>query len=181
MVEKELGRATIVYEHPREGTVERTVQNEHLAYFQDHWIVKQEDGEAGTGDDSMHDGKRRNDDAPSHDAHDEGDQGHDAHGGDQDADADAHEHGVDEEGHDVVRRIPVQRVHYVDRTVDEFEAEVSTLKNQVQSFADDLRTKFLGGREERERGTNAAGRGESESVRIDVDSADTGDETSPTR
>ena len=46
MVEEDLGEATIVYEGP-DGTVEETVDNEHVAYFQDHWIVKTGENEAG--------------------------------------------------------------------------------------------------------------------------------------
>jgi len=88
--------ARIVYEDPVEGTVERDVENEHLAYFQDHWILK-------TGE---------------------------------------------RDGRDVIRRIPVDRVHYVERTVPEFADEVSTLKSRVESVADDLREKFRTGREE---------------------------------
>lgn len=114
MVDEDLGEATIVYEDPDEGTVERTVQNEYLAYFQDHWIVRT---------------------------------------------------GEDDEGRDLVRRIPRSRVHYVERTVEEFEEEVSTLKNRVQSAADDLRSRLLGDDESSER----------ESITVSV--ADDDDET----
>jgi len=84
----------IVYETPDEGTVERMVDNERIAYFQDHWIVKLDEDEAGN---------------------------------------------------DIVRRIPLQRVHYVERSVEEFEDEVKTLRNQVESFAKDLQSTLLGG------------------------------------
>lgn len=132
MVETELGKATILYEDPNEGTVEETVDNEHVAYFQDHWIVK-------TGE------------------HDE--------------------------GHDMVRRIPAQRVYFVERNVEEFEEEVRTLRNQVQSLADgiglqvqtlrdrvetvtgELQTELLGGAE-RSEGT------ESGVHRIDIEDGD---------
>lgn len=132
MVETDLGKATILYEDPDEGTVEETVENEHIAYFQDHWIVK-------TGE------------------HDE--------------------------GHDVVRRIPAQRVYFVERSVEEFEEEVRTLRNQVQSLADDiglqvqtlrdrvetvtggLQTEFLGGAERTE-GTDSGVH------RIDIEDSD---------
>lgn len=87
MAETEFGMATIVYEDPNEGTVEETVNNEHIAYFQDHWIIK------------------------------------------------TNEH---DEGHDVVRRIPAQRVYYVERNVEAFEEEVRTLRNQFQSIADGI-------------------------------------------
>ncbi|WP_435364837.1 hypothetical protein [Haloarchaeobius sp. DYHT-AS-18] len=93
MVDRELGQAVIVYDDPDGETVEKTVENEHIAYFQDHWILK-------TGE---------------------------------------------EDGRDLVRRIPIQRVHYVERSVEQFEREVSTLRDQVQSVADDLRSKLLGG------------------------------------
>ena len=90
-IQRDLGTATIVYEDPEEGTVRKTIPNEHVAYFQDHWIVKTDE---------------------------------------------------DEEGHDIVRRIPSRRVHYVERSVEEFEREVETLLDRVQSFASDLQTKI---------------------------------------
>lgn len=96
MVEEDLGTATIVYETPEEGTVERTVQNEHIAYFQDHWIVKTDDDAA----------------------------------------------------RDIVRRIPFDRVHYVERSVEEFEDEVATLRNQVESVARGLRERLFGGNDD---------------------------------
>ncbi len=114
MEETTPGTATIVYDHPTEGTVERTVKNRHIAYFQDHWLLR----------------------------HDE-----------------------DDNGNDVVRRIPVERVHYVDRNVDAFEDEVATLRNQVESFADDLRSKVFGDDSDRSRETG-------EPVEIDVESED---------
>lgn len=94
MAEPDLGTAVIAYDDPDEGTVERTVENERIAYFQDHWIVKLDE---------------------------------------------------DEEGNDVVRRIPHQQVYYVERSVEEFEEEVRTLRNQVESFAKDLQSRLLGG------------------------------------
>ncbi|ELY57704.1 hypothetical protein [Natronolimnohabitans innermongolicus] len=102
-LERDLGEATIVYEEPDEGTVRKTVPNEHIAYFQDHWIIKTDE---------------------------------------------------DDQGHDIVRRIPSKRVHYVERSVEQFEEEVETLVDQVQSFASDLRTKIPvggGGRDADER------------------------------
>ena len=47
MVEKDLGEATIVYEDPDDGTVEMQVENEHVAYFQDHWVIKRDEHETG--------------------------------------------------------------------------------------------------------------------------------------
>lgn len=93
MVQEDLGEATIVYESPDEGTVERTVQNEHIAYFQDHWMVRT---------------------------------------------------GTDSDGNDIVRRIPSWRVYHVERTVEEFEEEVKTIKNRVQSAAEGIRDKLIG-------------------------------------
>lgn len=90
-LERDMGEATIVYEVPDEDTIRKTVPNEHVAYFQDHWIIKMDE---------------------------------------------------DETGADIVRRIPTRRVHYVERSVEEFEEEVSTLIDQIQSFAKDLRTRI---------------------------------------
>ncbi len=86
MVEEDLGEATIVYEGP-DGTVERTVENEHVAYVQDHWIVKTGENEAG---------------------------------------------------HDTVRRIPSERVYYVERDVEQFEREAATVFGELQSVADEF-------------------------------------------
>ena len=47
MVDTDLGEATIVYEDPDDGTTEKTIENEHVAYFQDHWIVKTGEHEQG--------------------------------------------------------------------------------------------------------------------------------------
>jgi len=102
MADSDLGTATIVYDHPDEGTVEETVENEHIAYFQDHWILKRDEDEAGN---------------------------------------------------DVVRRLPVQRVHYVDRSVEAFEDELGSVRKQVENVASDIRSKLLGGDDERERQT----------------------------
>ena len=99
MADPDLGEAVIVYEDPEEGTVERTVPNERIAYFQDHWIVKLDEDEAGN---------------------------------------------------DIVRRIPLQRVHHVERSVEAFESEVSTLRNQVESVARDISSTLFGGRGESE-------------------------------
>lgn len=101
MTHNELGEAVIVYEDPDEGTVEKTVENERVAYFQDHWMVKLDE---------------------------------------------------DEHGNDLVRRIPHQRVYYVERSVEEFEAEVKTIRNQVESFAKSVQSTLLGGRDDAETG-----------------------------
>jgi len=50
----------------------------------------------------------------------------------------------DEQGNDIVRRIPFGRVHYVERSVEEFEEEVRTIRDQIQSVAENLRSKLLG-------------------------------------
>ncbi|WP_049925541.1 hypothetical protein [Halopiger goleimassiliensis] len=90
-LERDLGEATIVYDDPDEGTVRKTVPNEHVAYFQDHWIIKTDE---------------------------------------------------DDQGHDIVRRIPSWKVHYVERSVEEFEDEIDTIVDRVQSVASTLRTKI---------------------------------------
>ncbi|WP_435347711.1 hypothetical protein [Haloarchaeobius sp. HRN-SO-5] len=115
MVETDLGQATIVYEGPDGDTVERTVQNEYVVYFQDHWMIKT---------------------------------------------------GEDDEGRDLVQRIPHNRVYHVERTVEQFEREVSSIRNQVQSMADDLRSMLLG---DEGRTTQYGEQGESEPIRIDVE------------
>ncbi|APW99277.1 hypothetical protein CHINAEXTREME_16515 [Halobiforma lacisalsi AJ5] len=119
-LERDLGEATIVYEDPDEGTVRKTVPNEHVAYFQDHWIIKTDE---------------------------------------------------DEEGNDIVRRIPSKRVHYVERSVERFEEEVETLVDQVQSFASELRTKIPVGGDDEE-GTERSG--ETEPLEIDIDEGEPG-------
>ena len=111
-LEEDLGEATIVYDDPDEGTSEKTVANEHVAYFQDHWIVKT---------------------------------------------------GEDDEGRDLVRRIPATRVHYVERTVEEFEEEVKTLFDRVESVAKGLGTKIPIG------GGGGGGESREEPFRIDVE------------
>jgi hypothetical protein len=102
MADSNLGTATIVYDHPEEGTVEKTVKNEHVAYFQDHWMLKRDEDEAGN---------------------------------------------------DVVRRIPVERVHYVDRSVETFEDEIGSVRKQVENVANDIRSKLLGTGSERDQRT----------------------------
>ena len=118
-IQRDLGEATIVYEDPNEGTVQKTIPNEHVAYFQDHWIIKTDE---------------------------------------------------DDQGHDIVRRIPSRRVHYVERSVEEFEEEIDTLVDRVQSFASALQTKIPVG------GSGSEGDDEPvEPHRIDVESEDPGD------
>ena len=114
MVEEDLGQATIAYEGTDGETVETQVENEHVAYFQDHWLLKT---------------------------------------------------GENEQGHDIVRRIPAQRVYYVERSIEEFEEEVKTLRDQVQSITDDLRSRLLGG-------DSGGPESETEVHHIDVESGD---------
>jgi hypothetical protein len=122
MVDEDIGQATIVYEGPDGDAVERTVDNEHVAYFQDHWIIKIDDEE-------MEEEERM-------------------------------------EGRDTVRRIPAQRVYHVERSVEEFEEEVKTIKDQVQSITEDLRSKLIGG------GEQSRGRSDREPERIEVERGD---------
>lgn len=51
VTEREVGQATIVYEDPDEGQVETHVENDGIAYFQDHWIVRT--GETDRGHDTV--------------------------------------------------------------------------------------------------------------------------------
>ncbi len=100
-LEEDIGEATIVYDDPEAGTTEKTIPNEHVAYFQDHWIIKTDE---------------------------------------------------DDHGRDIVRRIPSGRVHYVERTVEEFESEVQTILDRVESVATKLQTKIpIGGSDEETR------------------------------
>jgi len=124
----DVGEATIVYEGPDGDTVERTVDNDHVAYFQDHWIVKVDEDDEAADDDA---GPSRSD-------------------------------------RDTVRRIPAHRVYYVERSVEEFEKEVRTLKDQVQSITEDLRSRFLGGEDDG---------GERDPHRIEVERGESGSES----
>ncbi|GGM54701.1 hypothetical protein J2752_000674 [Halarchaeum rubridurum] len=73
----------------------------------------------------------------------------------------------EEAGTDTVRRIPIQRVYHVEREVEAFEDELSTLRGRVESVADDVRDRLLGGDgEEDDTGE------ESDAVHIDVEEAD---------
>ena len=85
----ELGKATIVYETAT-GDLERaTVDNDRIAYFQDHWLFA---------------------------------------------------YGTNENGDDVVRRVPKERVRYVERTVEEieetFESGVEKAKGKLEELTD---------------------------------------------
>lgn len=81
MVDPQLGQATIVYDDPDEGKIETVVDNEFIAYFDDHWLVKV---------------------------------------------------GEDDDGNDIVRRIPKERVHYVERSVEEFQDKIDKLADEAQ-------------------------------------------------
>jgi len=50
--------------------------------------------------------------------------------------------GTDDEGNDVMRQLPRDRVHYVERSVEQFEEEASTVRHRIESLADDLRRKI---------------------------------------
>lgn len=81
--------------------------------------------------------------------------------------------GTDGRGNDVMRQIPRENVHYVERNVERFEDEARTLRRRVESVAKDLREKLPvdvgeGGR----RGRGRGGRGgeppeESTKIRIE--------------
>ena len=132
MTDSDLGTATIVYDHPEDGTVEESVQNEHVAYFQDHWLLKRDEDEAGN---------------------------------------------------DRVRRIPRERVHYVDRNVEQFEDEISTVRRQVENVANEVRSKLLGGDDGHDEGTHDR-IGQDDTVESDepiqIDVTDDGDDEDDT-
>ncbi|MFB6140807.1 MAG: hypothetical protein ABEJ26_10275 [Halosimplex sp.] len=99
MDEIELGQATIVYDHPEDGTTEATVDNEEVVYARDHWMLKS---------------------------------------------------GTDGDGNDLMRQIPRDRVHYVERNVERFEEEASTVRHRVESLASEVRDRLpVGGDGER--------------------------------
>ncbi|QLG48024.1 hypothetical protein [Natrinema halophilum] len=84
----EVGTATIVYETPDDGVERVTVDNDRIAYFQDHWLF---------------------------------------------------EYGTDDDGNDVVRRIPRARVHYVERSVEEIEETFESGLEKAKEKIDDIR------------------------------------------
>ncbi|SEP81015.1 hypothetical protein [Natrinema salaciae] len=87
--EPELGTATIVYETPGENDERVTVDNDRIAYFQDHWLFA---------------------------------------------------YGTDEDGNDIVRRVPKERVHYIERSVEEieetFESGLEKAKGKLEELRD---------------------------------------------
>jgi len=87
--EPELGTATIVYETPGENDERVTVDNDRIAYFQDHWLFA---------------------------------------------------YGTDEDGNDVVRRVPKEQVYYVERSVEEleetFESSLEKAKGKLEDLAE---------------------------------------------
>lgn len=50
--------------------------------------------------------------------------------------------GEDDDGNDTVRRIPSQRVYYVERDVEKFEDEAATLRDQFESLARNVHDKL---------------------------------------
>ncbi|MFC6769542.1 hypothetical protein [Natrinema soli] len=87
--EPALGTATIVYETPSEDVEHVTVDNDRIAYFQDHWLFA---------------------------------------------------YGTDDDGNDVVRRVPKESVHYVERSVEEieetFESGLEKAKGKLEELRD---------------------------------------------
>ena len=85
----EVGKATIVYETATDDLERATVDNDHIAYFQGHWLFA---------------------------------------------------YGTNEEGDDVVRRVPKERVRYVERTVEEieetFESGIEKAKGKLEEIRD---------------------------------------------
>lgn len=50
--------------------------------------------------------------------------------------------GTDDQGNDLMKQIPVQRVVRVDRNVQKFEEQAQTMRHRVESLADGLRKKL---------------------------------------
>lgn len=50
--------------------------------------------------------------------------------------------GTDDEDNDLMKQIPRDRVHRVDRTVQKFEEEAQTVRRRVESLASDLRERI---------------------------------------
>jgi len=50
--------------------------------------------------------------------------------------------GTDDEGNDLMRHLPRQRVYHVDRNVEKFEEQVTTVRHRVESLANDLRERL---------------------------------------
>jgi hypothetical protein len=50
--------------------------------------------------------------------------------------------GTDEDGNDLMKQIPRDRVHRVDRNVQKFEEEAGTVRRRVESLANDLRERI---------------------------------------
>ena len=84
--------------------------------------------------------------------------------------------GTDDQGNDLMKQIPKERVHYVERNVQRFEEEASTIRHRVESVARDLQRKIpmdvgSGGRSGRGRG-GRGGRGQEspeESTKIHIE------------
>ena len=63
--------------------------------------------------------------------------------------------GTDDEDNDLMKQIPMDRVHRVDRSVEQFEEQAGTVRRRVESIASDLRERLpvdVGGDGRRERG-----------------------------
>jgi hypothetical protein len=57
--------------------------------------------------------------------------------------------GTDDQGNDLMHQIPRDRVHHVERNVERFEEEASTVGHRLRSFASELGQKLPVGSEER--------------------------------
>jgi hypothetical protein len=84
----ELGTATITYRNADDELEEVTVDNDHIAYFQDHWLFA---------------------------------------------------YGTDDDGNDMVRRVPSERVYHVERSVEELESTFDTAVDRAKDTLEDLR------------------------------------------
>jgi hypothetical protein len=83
--------------------------------------------------------------------------------------------GTDDDGNDLMKQIPRDRVHSVERNVERFEDEASTVRNRVESLASEMRERLpVGGDGEHRHGD---GRGSDDGpTRVPVTEADDRDD-----
>lgn len=84
--------------------------------------------------------------------------------------------GTDDEGNDLMKQIPRDRVHSVERNVERFEDEASTVRNRVESFASEMREKLPVGGDGEHRPGDGRG-GDDGPTRVPVTDADDRDDS----
>ena len=86
--------------------------------------------------------------------------------------------GTDDEGNDLMKQIPATRVYYVERNVQKFEEEITTVRHRVESLAGELRQKLPidVGRDSTQRGEQPRGQSPTQ-IQTDSSSQSSGDES----